>query len=135
MIQISIKKQDVVTNSATFLTLEEGQEWLSRHEGMGTFGAKASTREISVEIAPAVIDEEGTELVPALVETRTEEIPGYVVVIEDLTAKLEQDKINAEAKALLDSTDWMVIRQLETGTLVPQDVLDARAAARASIIK
>lgn len=57
------------------------------------------------------------------------------VVYEDMTAKLEQDKVNAESLALLASTDWYIIRKQETGVDVPQNVLEQRAAARAAIIK
>lgn len=47
----------------------------------------------------------------------------------------EQERINKEARAYLASTDWYVIRNQETGVAVPQDILDARAAARTSIIE
>lgn len=65
---------------------------------------------------------------------------------EDLIAEVEaewvppappvktQEEINAENRAYLASTDWYIIRQQETGTPVPQDILDARAAARAAIV-
>jgi hypothetical protein len=36
----------------------------------------------------------------------------------------------AEALAYLASTDWMVVRQAETGEAVPEDVLARRAEAR-----
>ena len=52
------------------------------------------------------------------------------------SAKAVQDAIdvvNATAQAYLASTDWMVIRQQETGAAVPQEVADARAAARQEI--
>lgn len=35
--------------------------------------------------------------------------------------------------AYLRSTDWYVIRKLEIGTPVPEDVLEERAVARAAI--
>jgi hypothetical protein len=34
----------------------------------------------------------------------------------------------------LSQTDWYVIRNFETGAAIPQDILDARAAARAAIV-
>jgi hypothetical protein len=55
----------------------------------------------------------------------------YEVLIED--AVPSQAQINAEARAYLASTDWYYIRFGETGVPVPQEILDARAAARASI--
>lgn len=45
-----------------------------------------------------------------------------------------QIAINEEARAYLNSTDWYVVRQAETGIPIPQDILDARQAARSRII-
>lgn len=45
-----------------------------------------------------------------------------------------QIAINEEARAYLNSTDWYVVRFAETGTPIPQDILDARQAARSRII-
>ena len=41
-----------------------------------------------------------------------------------------QQEINQESLAYLADTDWYVIRKADTGTAVPTDILDARAAAR-----
>ena len=47
-----------------------------------------------------------------------------------------QKEIDAlEAGRLLNETDWMVVRMLETGKPVPKDVTDARASARTKIEK
>lgn len=35
-----------------------------------------------------------------------------------------------KASAYLSQTDWMILRQAETGVPVPADVLEARAQAR-----
>ena len=45
-----------------------------------------------------------------------------------------QIAINDEARAYLNSTDWYVVRQAETGTPIPQDILAARQAARSRIV-
>jgi hypothetical protein len=47
----------------------------------------------------------------------------------------EQERINLEAMSYLDSTDWYIIREIETGVPCPQAIKDARAAARARIVK
>lgn len=47
----------------------------------------------------------------------------------------EQDKVNAEARAYLASTDWYVTRKLETGVEIPADITTAREEARASIVE
>lgn len=60
----------------------------------------------------------------------------YQVVQEDITAKLAQDQINAQALAYLASTDWYLLRAIEDSSKpVPADIVAARAAARASIVK
>lgn len=51
------------------------------------------------------------------------------------TPEQEQERINAEARAYLASTDWYVIRMQETGEPVPEDVLAERAAARARVVE
>lgn len=48
-------------------------------------------------------------------------------------APTQQEIANAEARRYLASTDWYVIRQVETGVEVPQQILDKRAAARAAV--
>jgi len=45
-----------------------------------------------------------------------------------------QAVINSDSLAYLASTDWYVTRQAETGADIPQDILTARAEARASIV-
>lgn len=47
----------------------------------------------------------------------------------------EQEKENAKHRAYLSATDWYVIRSIETGTPVPDDITKARAAARAAIVE
>lgn len=47
--------------------------------------------------------------------------------------EIQQQK-NAAARAYLTSTDWYIIRKMETGTAVPDDILIARQEARADII-
>lgn len=48
-------------------------------------------------------------------------------------ARENQEDLNRDSKLYLNSTDWYVIRWQETGTPVPQEILDARAIARAAI--
>ena len=45
-----------------------------------------------------------------------------------------QEQVNAEARAYLSSTDWYIIRLQETGEAIPEDVLEERAEARASVV-
>ena len=58
-------------------------------------------------------------------------------VLVDVVESPEQIQsiVNKRARNYLASTDWYVIRKLETGVEIPQDILDARQAARESIIE
>jgi hypothetical protein len=54
--------------------------------------------------------------------------------VQQELSQQEQKRINAESREYLKSTDWYVVRQQETGVAIPQDILDARQAARERII-
>lgn len=43
------------------------------------------------------------------------------------------EAMNAEARAFLVSTDWYVIRQIETGQAIPVEIADQRAMAREAV--
>lgn len=59
----------------------------------------------------------------------------YTTIEVDDIAQKEVDRINSEALAYLASTDWMVIREAESGVAFSQEVKDLRAAARLSIVR
>jgi hypothetical protein len=59
----------------------------------------------------------------------------YTIEIEDITAQVEQQKINEESLAYLASTDWMIIREMDQGTPCPADVKQKRAEARTKIVR
>lgn len=44
---------------------------------------------------------------------------------------LASGTINTEAHSLLISTDWMVIREIETSVAIPEEITTYRAAVRA----
>lgn len=136
MIQVTITRDGQITNSASFPTEIEALAWLSSHEAMGTFGTPAHTVQQQVEIFPAVIDEEGNEISPAQFEMQDFQIPAtYQVEIVDISAQLAQEATNAAALKMLADTDWMIVREMEGGAACPQEIKDARAAARASIVR
>ena len=136
MIKISIKKQEQITNQGLFPTMEEAQAWLAHHEGMKSFGQPKQIVQQQVEISPAVLDEEGNELSPAVTEMQEIELAGdYEVEILDVTSQLEQEQINAEAQAFLDSTDWMVIRAAERGEELSPEFKAERQAASQRIVR
>ena len=69
-------------------------------------------------------------------DTNTKPLPSLVdlefawvdVQVADL-----QSQANATAQAYLASTDWMVLRQADSGEVMPNNIKDARAAARLEI--
>jgi hypothetical protein len=144
MIQITIKKADLITNQASFETQEEANSWLSELEGQKAFGEPAHTIQQQIEISPAELDEEGNELVPAQFEFQEVLIPAsYEVIIEDITEQLAQHVANKEALAFLANTDWKVLRhrdQQELGIATSltaeefQDLLQERQMARSAVI-
>ena len=161
MKQISIYRNGQLTNQASFETDEELNQWFEKHKNMGSFGrcARYEKQTIVVKqaeyaegepilVKDAVLDEEGNELEPALYEVNrilvseeeTEEVDvlvepaEFTFEVSDLTEKLEQERINAEARAYLASTDWYVVRQAESGAPIPTDILYKRAEARAKVI-
>jgi hypothetical protein len=59
----------------------------------------------------------------------------YTVEIEDITAQVAQEAINAEALAYLASTDWLIIREVDAGVPCPADIKTLRAEARAKVVR
>ena len=88
-----------------------------------------------------VLAEEIREITPATDELRAvtqkwvQLKAQYMVEIEDITAQLEQEAINAEALAYLASTDWLIIREVDAGTPCPTEIKTERTAARARIVR
>lgn len=99
--------------------------------------------------SPAVMDEAGnivqaeipetpavySEAIPARTHKEVKLKAEYLVEIEDISAQVEQERINAEALEYLASTDWMVIREMDAGVPCPVEVKAERAAARARIVR
>lgn len=53
---------------------------------------------------------------------------------EEIAAEAQaraENALRTEARAYLYDTDWLVVRQAETGTMMPEAVLKMRAQARA----
>jgi hypothetical protein len=118
MIKINIKKQNVITNSASFNAQEEADAWLASCEANESFGKPEHT----VEVSPRSIDEQGV-----ITEATYQIIPSeYSVTIEDITAEIAQQEINQAAKIFLDNSDYKVLRHLRQKTLnLPITLSDA----------
>ena len=60
---------------------------------------------------------------------------GYVVEYLDISAQVEQDAINYEALYFLASTDWLIVREVETQVPCPEEIKILRAEARLKIVR
>jgi len=162
MIQVSITKSGTISNQASFNSQEEADSWLSSHLGMGSFGSEAIYQDQQVLTSPevrgpvdelvqaATFDAEGNEIEPALYshnenglisaavyETQSvlAQAAEYSVEITDITAQINQEATNSAAEAYLISTDWYCTRFVDSAEAIPQNIKDARAAARLSIVR
>jgi hypothetical protein len=145
MIKISIKKQEIITNQGIFETIEEGQSWLSYHEGLKTFGQPKQIVNQQIEISPAVFDEEGVLISEAQYEFQEVEIPAeYETIIEDISGQVAQEQINTQALQFLAESDWKVLRHIRQKALNQQLTLSEeeylaleqqRSDAAASIVR
>jgi len=69
-------------------------------------------------------------------DTNTKPLPSLAdleLAWVDVQAATLQSQANATAQAYLASTDWMVLRQADSGEVMPNNIKDARAAARLEI--
>lgn len=80
---------------------------------------------------PAVYSEAITARTHKEVKLRAE----YTVEIEDISAMVELQKLSTEALRYLESTDWMIIREIDAGIPCPAEVKQARAEARTKVVK
>lgn len=60
---------------------------------------------------------------------------GYVLEYIDVSEQVAQEAINSEALAYLASTDWLIVREVETQVPCPVEVKAKRAEARLKIVK
>ena len=71
-------------------------------------------------------------LVGDKVELTAQELEAHINPLK--TAEQLQQEVNAEALVYLASTDWYVVRQAETGVIIPAEIVTARAEARLKIV-
>lgn len=60
---------------------------------------------------------------------------GYQVEYIDISAQMEQERINAESLKYLADTDWLIIREVDAGVPCPVEVKATRQAMRERIVK
>ena len=136
MIQINIKniESQQITHGGQFPSMEEAQAWIDSIQSMSPCPWGQPSSVAQVEVSPAVLDEEGNVIQEAQYEEQA--IAGsYEIEILDISARVEQERVNAEALKYLADTDWLIIRELDSGEACPADIKAERAAARARIVR
>lgn len=79
-----------------------------------------------------VLDEE----MEVLEEAEYETIPSeYIVEIQDCSSEIDQIKINIESEEYLKSTDFYVIRMMDSGVPMPEGMQLLRQQARDRIVR
>ena len=117
MKQVKIYKDNkILAKTDIGMSDDELNVWLSKHIAKNTFGLPER---------PETDAEGNGTMLPA----------EYQVEIVDISAQVEQEKINAEALAFLASTDWMVIRAMEKGLEISPELKAERQAARDRIVR
>ena len=69
-----------------------------------------------------------------LTDDECAEVQRHIDSIEVNTALTQELSQNHQARKILQSTDWYVVRFLETGTPVPEEITEMRRQARENII-
>jgi len=123
MKQATILKNGIMTHRGQFESQELLDAWLAKHVAKNTFGLP--------ERPELALNEQTGEMEPTGVILPAE----YEIVIEDITAQLEQERINAEALSYLASTDFYIIRELDNEVPCPVEIKIARQEARQRIVR
>ena len=129
-----IKNLDnIETNAAIFQTQELAETWFE--DNKAAFG-KPERELIEINFQDETIED--------AIETTQIEILGelvnlykfpatYSVEYIDVTDELAEQQEMVQAREFLNATDWYVIRNLETGVAIPEEITTQRAEARLKI--
>ncbi len=141
MFKIQIKNlTNVLTNEAQFDTMQNLNAWYDSVVPSGAFGKLE--REVR-EIAEGILAD--GEDISKSISVREEEFMGEIIkfhtlpqeftsTITDITAEHQAQVESQQALAYLASTDWYIIRELDSGLPCSQEIKDLRAAARLKVL-
>jgi len=73
--------------------------------------------------------------VPAVMQKQVKLKAEYIIEITDISQQIEQERINNESLAYLASTDWLIIREIDSGVECPAEIKALRQAAREAIVQ
>ncbi len=136
MIKVDIIKNNEIISSANFTTQQLADAWIAQEAANNSWGKPDRWLSFTGEPEAGYTD---TREVEASIETqnRTEYFYPceYSINQTDIAAQVAQEQLNRESEEYLKSTDWYILREMDSGVLCPQEIKTARAAARASIVR
>lgn len=139
MIKVQIKKQNIVTNEAKFETQLEVESWVLKESQNGSFGKldrwlrESDFRGESIDQSVTSRIVEGQLGQPPYTEYNFPQ--EFEIVYTDITLEVQIQQESKEALQYLKDTDYLIIREIDAGTLCPADIKVLRAAARLKVIK
>lgn len=95
-----------------------------------TFSFQYSSIQFSASEKSYFFNNEKYEMTPEQIA----EVDAYIASVDPDPEITAQVVINIESKKYLARTDWYVIRFLESGVPIPEDVAQARADARERVV-
>lgn len=131
--RIENRKNNDRSWQADFSSMEEGNIWLAKQK---LKAGRLDEREI---------EDNGQHDEEDVLSERFESLGGgnfkrYVTLqsestyeIQDITIQYNQELTNAQARKYLADTDWYVVRFMETGTEIPEEISQQRQDAREAI--
>lgn len=133
MKKVSIKKQGIETHGAQ---MEDPTAWIAQEVANNSWGLPDRWLPDS-PMSPLSDEEKAKATETRVVDDVTEYFfpAEYTIEITDITAEIEQEKANAEALKYLAETDWLMIRELEIGKPMPEEIKIKRQQARDKVVK
>jgi len=120
-VSITNKKQNLLWE-AKFESQELAQEWLEKQTGKP---------HRLPEMKVLDLDKEGNQQFDENEKVLLKTVPAeFTSEIIDISHEVLIEKEKSEARKLLSSTDWMVIRFIDSGVEIPKEIKDKREESR-----
>lgn len=129
MFKIKITKQGIQTHGARFPTQAEADAWIAGEVANNSWGkperwlTEQEAQRLGLELSLQTRDL-GTGIIEYFYAAE------YTITVEDITARVALEAQQAAARKLLADTDWLVIREIDSGEPMPADIKLARQQAR-----
>jgi len=130
MIKVNIIKNNQVTNSGSFPTQQLADDWIAQEAANNSWGKPDRWLSFTGEPEAGYTDTRE-------VEDKTEYFYPceYSINQIDISDQVAQEQLNIESEEYLKSTDWYILREMDSGVVCPQEIKTARAEARANIVR